>query len=487
MVITQISGRFTNNTLKFGQYLTMNTQYRRIAYYITAHGYGHAVRSLEVIRNLMILDPSLEVTIVSDLPGFLIDQNLDRPVKLRTRKLDIGLVQEDSLQFDLEATREVLEGLYKRREEIVAEEVEFLTRNQIQTVVSDIPFIVFRAAAKCGIQSIGLGNFTWDWIYRPYAAHDRRWQPLIRWIKESYSKCDLFLQLPMHGDCSVCPAIRDVPLIARRAKCGVEEARKVLGVKPEQKAYLISFYSLQLGSEARREIEKMDHAVFFYKYPIQYQLKNGRSLDGFDLSYADVVAAMDGVITKPGYGIVADCLAHGTPMIYTDRGVFPEYEILVRELAQHLTAVYVPSEDLYAGRWEAAIKRLESQPRRKPDCSIDGAQVCAQIILNGSSSDPLVRDGEVIVMPIEESLDLHAFQPKEVKDLLWDYLEAAHQKGFGEVQIIHGKGRGILRKTVHSILTKHPLVVSFRQADTKSGGWGATNVVLTSKPKFRSD
>lgn len=454
------------------------TDDRRITYYITAHGYGHAVRSLEVIRNLMTLDPSLEITIVSDLPRFLIDQNLDRPVTLRTKQLDIGLVQKDSLQFDLEATWEALRSLYNRRDEIIAEEVDFISRNQMQVVVSDIPFIVFHAAAECGIQSIGLGNFTWDWIYRPYAAHDRRWQPLIHWIKEGYSKCDLFLQLPMHGDCSACPTIRDVPLIARRAKRETEETRRILGVKPEQKAYLISFYSLHLDSEARREIEKMDHAVFFYKHPIQYQMKNGRSLDGLDLSYADVVAAMDGVITKPGYGIVADCLAHGTPMIYTDRGVFPEYQILVRELNRHITAAYLPSEDLYAGRWYSAIKWLAAQPRRQPDCRIDGAEVCAQIILNGSSFNPMTDSEEIIVMPIEESLDLHTFQPKEVKDLLPGYLEAAHQKGFREVRIIHGKGSGVLRKTVHSILVQHLLVESFRQAEAEAGGWGVTHVVL---------
>jgi len=459
---------------------------RRIAYYITAHGYGHAVRSLEVIRNLMTLDPSLEVTIVSDLPRFLIDQNLDRPVKLRTKRLDVGLVQQDSLQFDLEATREVLGSFYNRRNEIIAEEVDFLSRNQMQIVVSDVPFIVFHAAAECGIQSIGLGNFTWDWIYRPYAADDRRWQPLIRWIKEGYGKCDLFLQLPMHGDCSVCSTIRDVPLIARRAKRETEETRKILGVKPDQKAYLISFYSLRLDNEALRAIEQMEHALFLYKHPLQYELKNGRSLDGLDLSYADVVAAMDGVITKPGYGIVADCLAHGAPMIYTDRGVFPEYEILVDAIKRCLTAVYVPSEDLYAGRWESAIRCLESKPRRQPDCRIDGAQVCAQIILNVSSFDLMTDSEEIIVMPIEESLDLHTFQPKEVKNLLCDYLEAAHQKGFREVRIIHGKGRGILRKTVHSVLANHPLVASFRQADAQSGGWGATNVVLTSRLKFHT-
>jgi len=83
-----------------------------------------------------------------------------------------------------------------------------------------------------------------------------------------------------------------------------------------------------------------------------------------------------------------------------------------------------------------------------------------------------------IEFPIEDSIDLHTFRPGEVKDLLNDYLEAALEKGFGEVRIIHGKGTGVLAEIVRSFLKKHPLVVSFRQADPGSGGWGATIAVL---------
>jgi dsDNA-specific endonuclease/ATPase MutS2 len=84
----------------------------------------------------------------------------------------------------------------------------------------------------------------------------------------------------------------------------------------------------------------------------------------------------------------------------------------------------------------------------------------------------------LVILPIEDRLDLHAFQPAEVGDLLHDYLEAAGVKGFKEVLIIHGKGTGALRQRVHGILRKHSMVSSFRQADALRGGWGATVVVL---------
>jgi dsDNA-specific endonuclease/ATPase MutS2 len=89
-----------------------------------------------------------------------------------------------------------------------------------------------------------------------------------------------------------------------------------------------------------------------------------------------------------------------------------------------------------------------------------------------------MEEDEIIQYPVEDSIDLHTFRPNEVKELLNDYLEAACDKGFREVRIIHGKGTGVQRQIVHGILKNHPLVISFREAGPESGGWGATFAVL---------
>ena len=85
---------------------------------------------------------------------------------------------------------------------------------------------------------------------------------------------------------------------------------------------------------------------------------------------------------------------------------------------------------------------------------------------------------EPIQLPIDGVLDLHNFQPRQVKDLVLDYLAACQERGIHQVRIIHGKGTGQLRQTVHSILAKHPDVLSFTLDHPQYGGWGATIVFL---------
>jgi dsDNA-specific endonuclease/ATPase MutS2 len=96
----------------------------------------------------------------------------------------------------------------------------------------------------------------------------------------------------------------------------------------------------------------------------------------------------------------------------------------------------------------------------------------------GTPPDEAPPDDDVVMMPIEDSIDLHAFQPRDVLSVVGDYLEEAAKRGFREVRLIHGRGKGVQRANVQALLAEHPLVESFRDASAARGGWGATVVEL---------
>ena len=91
-----------------------------------------------------------------------------------------------------------------------------------------------------------------------------------------------------------------------------------------------------------------------------------------------------------------------------------------------------------------------------------------------------------VLIPIENWIDLHTFSPKEIPSLLEEYLLECQKRGFGEVRIIHGKGKGVQLRIVHSLLKRSPLIESFKPASLDTGGWGATIAYLRPLTTSRS-
>jgi DNA-nicking Smr family endonuclease len=96
-------------------------------------------------------------------------------------------------------------------------------------------------------------------------------------------------------------------------------------------------------------------------------------------------------------------------------------------------------------------------------------------------SEPHEPFSEPVELPVEDALDLHAFSPKDIPSVVESYLEAAREAGFDEVRLIHGRGKGVQKRRVESVLARNPLVRGFTEAPPERGGWGATLVWL--KPK----
>jgi DNA-nicking Smr family endonuclease len=85
---------------------------------------------------------------------------------------------------------------------------------------------------------------------------------------------------------------------------------------------------------------------------------------------------------------------------------------------------------------------------------------------------------EPVVLPVEDVLDLHSFQPTDIRSVVEEYLEECRRSGILQVRLIHGKGAGVQRAIIRSLLDKHPAVIFFDDAPAEAGGWGATIVSL---------
>jgi hypothetical protein len=345
-----------------------------LAAYVSGHGFGHAVRLCEVLRQVRALAPDLPILVTGTVPAALVTGEVPGPVELRAEACDVGLAQRDALEIDEEASAERCRAFDAGWQARAAREAELLRAKGARLVLADIPALPFDAAARAGVPAVGLGNFSWDWIY----AHLARRQPGLQASAEraavAYRTAALLLELPFAGDLSVFPRRERVGFVARRPQLAREEVRRRLGW-PAGPVALVSFGGVGLAALRPGGIEP-DPDV---RYAFPEELAEAR-LRASGLRYPDVVAAADVVVTKPGYGIVTDAIAGGARLVYTDRGDFPEYPVMVREMPAYLPCVHLPSAEVRAGRLRAAVHRALSLPA-VPAPPLDGAGRAARRVL----------------------------------------------------------------------------------------------------------
>jgi L-arabinokinase len=351
-----------------------------ILYYITGHGFGHAVRSVQVIRALRKALPDLELHVRTTAPKWLLG-DASTALLYSRQALDVGIVQPDGLELDLLSTLEACRDLHRRIPSLVEQEVAFAKDRKVNLIVGDIPPLCFEIAARTSLPSVAITNFTWDAIYTAYADSHREFVPLIDEMKRFYEKASLALTLPYPCDMSVFAVREPIPWITRVSLLTKAQARAAFRLPLSATIVLLSFGGLGLSRFPWQELESLGDFYFVATGPKRRSPTNLRVFSDPQDHYEDLVRAADVIVTKPGYGIVADVLSHRVPILYTDRGEFPEYPRLVEALTACATAEYIPQTELLTGKPGPYLERLLSKPPNWPKLAIDGAEVAAQRIL----------------------------------------------------------------------------------------------------------
>ena len=324
----------------------------------------------------------MRVEIVSDAPDWFFRNVLPPQVTVRHRRLDVGVVQRDSLQMNLPATLASWQNLLMRRDEILEEESRYLRESEVDLVVGDIPALAFAAARKAGVPSVAVGNFTWDWICSEMQDLCPGLDEVAQLLVADYRQADLYLQLPFHVGDLPFARVENLPLVARHSRRDSQEIRRELDLLPGQKMGLISFGGFGLNGYDFSKLTGLTDWVFFTESEQPWQGNGLRVLPGGRFYYPDMVAAADVVITKPGYGIVSEAIVHDTAVLYTSRGNFPEQQVLVDGLHRYGRALEIPNEDLRQGEWGDYLQKLLALPAVREHLDSNGDQVAAERLLS---------------------------------------------------------------------------------------------------------
>jgi L-arabinokinase len=339
-----------------------------VVFYISGHGFGHASRAIEVINALAAGRPGLRIIIRSAVARWLVARTVRAGVELSPAECDTGVVQIDSLSLDEAETLVRARAFMATFSERVRDEVAWLKSVGAGLVVADLPPLGIAAAKAAGIPGVALGNFTWDWIYAGYAGAE----DLAAAIGAVYADTTLALRLPMWGGFATMPTVIDVPFVARQSSRDPREVRQALGLPEDRCLVLVSFggYGLEgLNVSALRQLAD-------YQVLVPGDVDES-AMYASGLRYEDLVRAVDVVVTKPGYGIISECIANDTALLYTSRGHFVEYDVLVSAMPRYLRSAFIHQDDLFSGNWRVHLDWLVAQPDPPEHPATNGAAIAA--------------------------------------------------------------------------------------------------------------
>jgi L-arabinokinase len=361
-----------------------------IVFYISGHGFGHATRTLAVIERIATICPDIRVVVRCRVPAWFIERSGVSGIDLQPVDVDTGIAQIDSLALDADATARRAAIFYDTFDQRAADEAAVIRALGADAVVGDVPPLAFAAAALAGRPSVALANFTWDWIYAYYPEFEALAPGVIARIAAAYSRATLALRMPFAGGfASMAGVTKDIPLVARRSRLGRSGARARLSLDSGRPLVLASFG----GHSTAVPYEEIARQGGLTLILTDWEARSSgaaahhlRRYSAADLSaagvrYEDLVAAADVVVSKPGYGIVSECIANDTALLYTSRGAFAENDVMVEQMSAVLRCRFIEQDQLRAGRWQASIEALLAQPAPAERMIANGAEIAAGEIL----------------------------------------------------------------------------------------------------------
>jgi len=326
---------------------------RHLAFFLTGHGFGHGVRES---ASMNALPAGIHISIFTSLPKSFFQEELQRPFNYEHCEIDCGCIQPDTLRVDVAATLARYAEIDSQRDNLIAFWSQRLHTLKVDLVIGDIPPLAFPIAKAAGLKAIAICNFAWTDIYRSYLAHYPEYSEMLDRMRGDYAIASQHLQLsPYHG-IPFCDQTQDMGLLARPGLTRRSELASIYGLDESKHWCLIYIGSYGLQGIAWQRLAEHSGWEFFGLYELPGAEPYRRIQKNPGLNYADLTASADLVLGKLGYGLVGECLAHGTPVAFPGRSDFSEFEVLKQVLLEAGLGHEIELNTLLAGEFTTALK-----------------------------------------------------------------------------------------------------------------------------------
>lgn len=358
----------------------MNKPRPHIQFSISGHGFGHIAQCAPIIELIVNKHPNIRISIRSEAPFAKLREKLGATVELQHAKLDVGMIQKDALNIDLEKSYLAYNMLHSDWEKKVANEAEQLIDQNIDLVVANISYLSLAAAKKANIPCIAFCSLNWADIYNHYFGLIN--PNIYRQILGAYQCADF----------SICPEpSTPMPGIEKKINVGPVgkplQGREALPIKlnKEHTLVLISWGGMGLKLDIDKwPVEESLHIIVPDEQTIPAR-NNIYTLKQLNISFNQALQHCDLLVAKPGYGTFVEAAIHGKPIAYLPRNNWPEMDMLVSWFKGVSTCVEISTKEVVNGRFILSLELLQ-QHRTTSKVVASGNLEATQIILQHLSN-----------------------------------------------------------------------------------------------------
>jgi len=332
---------------------------KRIAYFISPHGFGHAARSVAVMQAISDFDASVGFEIFTTVPSWFFQDSMSASFTCHALLTDIGLVQKTAFHADLNKTLRSLDDFLPFPASLISEITAKVKKLNCILIICDISPLGISIAKEAGIPSVLVENFTWDWIYQQYVGADNRFNGHIEYLRS------LFLAGNYHikTEPVCCPSSVDLTTspVSRKIRTSADRIRKRLGLPESARMVLITTGGIKQSYGFLKKLKKLPdiHFVMPGAGPKMEIRDNYIILPHHSNFYhPDLVNASDAVVGKVGYSTLAEVYHAGVPFGYVVRSDFRESKPMAAFIEKEMPGILVAESDFSSGRWTTKLQDL---------------------------------------------------------------------------------------------------------------------------------
>lgn len=352
---------------------------------ISYHGYGHIAQTAPVVHALLKQRPQTQLIIQSAAPLAILQEHFHAPFRHIQESVDIGMCMASSLSVAVDESYRTYQTWHADWPRQVDRMMKHLQHLKPNLVLANIPYLPLLAAQRLGVPAVGLCSLNWAEIFHPYCQALPRAERIYHEIHAAYQAATLFLTpLPSMA----MPGLhnrRDIGPIARIGTNCRAEINRSLGLSPDDKLVLVFLGGIATPLTLAQWPKTVGVNFLVHGAPSTCERQGIYALETLDLSYLDVLCSVDALVTKPGYGSIAEVGCNAIPTLYVRR-YWPEEPFLIEWLSRHGNAVELTAADLATGNLAPALKSLWSLPHRDRVAATgaeEGGTILAQL-LNGA-------------------------------------------------------------------------------------------------------